>query len=300
MKTTKTWIRIGLVALVLLTCFGIGIVGAAGAEEFDIDEDGVLVRYNGRGGDVVVPDGVVTIGYSAFASNYGVRSVTLPNSVTRINDSAFSDCRGLTRIQMPNRLTELGGSAFNGCTSLTSIQLPDGLTKLNSGVFSGCASLTSIQLPAELQTIGKLAFAYCESLPGLRLPEGLQTIGERAFYSCTHLDYLYIPASVETIGDNILSSRSATVILGAPGSAAQTYAEENDIVFQDATSGEMVFRFQEGKTIQITAVPDPGYTFVRWTSETPGVTFADPEALVTTFVMPASEAVVTAVFTEAE
>ncbi len=44
-------------------------------------EDGVLVAYQGSGGDVVIPDGVVSIGGQAF--QYGtLKSVTVPDSVT--------------------------------------------------------------------------------------------------------------------------------------------------------------------------------------------------------------------------
>ena len=41
--------------------------------------------------DLVIPDGVTSIGSSAFEYCSGLTSVTIPGSVTRIGDSAFSD-----------------------------------------------------------------------------------------------------------------------------------------------------------------------------------------------------------------
>ena len=86
------------------------------------------------------------------------------------------------------------------------------------------------------------------------------------------------------------------VILGVSGSAAEEYAEENNITFHDTTASEMTFRFRKGETVRLTAVPDSGYHFVRWESSTPGVEFSDPTSATTTFVMPASEVSITAIF----
>lgn len=52
--------------LMLLICLNIlPIVVIAADSDFSIS-NGVLVKYNGSGGDVIIPDGVTTIGKSAF------------------------------------------------------------------------------------------------------------------------------------------------------------------------------------------------------------------------------------------
>ena len=56
----------------LVLCFAIILLTlpitriAAIMEDFVIDENGVLVKYNGAGGDVIIPDRVVAIGDSIF------------------------------------------------------------------------------------------------------------------------------------------------------------------------------------------------------------------------------------------
>ena len=130
--------------------------------------------------------------------------------------------------------------------------------------------------------------------------EGTVGIGGGAFAGCEKLAYVYIPKSVTRIQAEdswyYKTFDGTPAIWGTVGSAAETFARENGLVFQDTTTGQTVFRFKAGKTIRITAVPDPGYHFVSWSSSTSGVTFADANSATTTFVMPATEVTITATF----
>ena len=85
----------------------------SGNSDFVI-EGGVLKQYNGPGGDVVIPEGVTAIGYSAFSNRTGLTSVTIPDSVKEIGHFAFSNCTGLTSVTIPDGVKEIGGSAFKG------------------------------------------------------------------------------------------------------------------------------------------------------------------------------------------
>ena len=58
-------------------------------------ENGVMLKYTGRSDEVVVPDGVTTIGSYAFKNKYKVRSIVIPQSVTSIADHAFIGCSAL-------------------------------------------------------------------------------------------------------------------------------------------------------------------------------------------------------------
>ena len=55
-----------------------------------IIKNGELVKYKGEGGDVVIPEGVTSIGEHAFDNCRSLISVTIPNSVTSIGKYAFS------------------------------------------------------------------------------------------------------------------------------------------------------------------------------------------------------------------
>ena len=68
--------------------------------DFKITKNGKLTKYTGKGGDVVIPDGVTDIGDRAFTGCTGLTSVVIPDSVTRIGSMAFWGCTSLTVIQV--------------------------------------------------------------------------------------------------------------------------------------------------------------------------------------------------------
>ena len=58
--------------------------------------------------DVVIPNGVKTIGERAFNRCENLTNVTIPNSVTSIKESAFNWCRNLKNITIPDSVTYIG------------------------------------------------------------------------------------------------------------------------------------------------------------------------------------------------
>lgn len=59
-------------------------------------EKGILKKYVGSGGDVVIPDGVKTVGDGAFFFCSNLTHVTIPDKVMSIGQMAFSGCQKLT------------------------------------------------------------------------------------------------------------------------------------------------------------------------------------------------------------
>ena len=100
------------------------------ASDFII-ENGVLKKYVGPGGDVVIPA-----------------------EVERIGSMAFYDHKTLTSIIIPDHVKELGERVFKGCTHLQTVTIPDtakiiGKASLLGHLFSGCVALEAVNTSPE-------------------------------------------------------------------------------------------------------------------------------------------------------
>ena len=113
----KLCLLLSCVVLMTLLC---AFAAAESADSgFEIT-GGVLTKYTGPGGDVVIPDGVTEIGSSAFANCGTLTSVVIPEGVTKIGDKAFNGCYNLTSVTLPATLKTLGKNVFDYCSSLAS------------------------------------------------------------------------------------------------------------------------------------------------------------------------------------
>ena len=150
--------------------------------------------------DLIIPNGVTTIGKVAFQECTGLTSVTIPNSVTSIGSLAFQNCTGLSSVIIPNSVTSIGESAFSGCSRLTSVTIPNSVTSISSGAFYGCSRLTSVTIGSGVTSIGGSAFQGCSSLTSVTIPNSVTSIGIWAFEYCTGLTSVTIGSGVTSIG----------------------------------------------------------------------------------------------------
>jgi hypothetical protein len=71
--------------------------------------------------ELVIPDGVTSIGSYAFADCDNLTSINIPDSVTSIGDSAFRECTSLTSVTIGNSVTSIGRYAFDYCSNLIDV-----------------------------------------------------------------------------------------------------------------------------------------------------------------------------------
>lgn len=188
---------------------------------------------------VLTDDGTLTISGTGEMENYSYRNyspwrnsdlienVVIEEGVTSIGDEAFLGCWNLTTIELPDGLTSIGNYAFKDCDShLTSIELSDDVISIGDSAFSGCDSLNSIDLPAGLTSMGDTAFYDCGKLTSIDLPAGLTSIGNYTFLNCSSLQKITVDENnVHYSSDEagVLLNKDKTELVAAPG-AIQTYS----------------------------------------------------------------------------
>ena len=129
-------------------------------------ENGVLIKYEEEAGvtEVVIPEGVKSIGVWAFEHCSSLTTVTIPDSVTSVGNSAFFNCSSLTTVTIPDSVTSIGDYAFFNCSSLTTVTIPDSVTSIGIWAFGACKNLTTVTIPDSVTSIESWAFDGCENL----------------------------------------------------------------------------------------------------------------------------------------
>lgn len=209
--------------------------------------------------NINIPYGVKKIDNEAFYECTGLTNVNLPDSITEIGASAFSKCTNLSDINIPDSVaairtnalddtqwyntfvnTQPDGAVYFGkvyyaykgtMPANTNFEFEDGTTGLADGAFSNCTGLTGITIPYNFTEIPMGAFLGCKGLKTITLPDSVTRIWPIAFANCTSLTDIYIPDSVTRIERGAFQDCSSLTIHGKSGSAAETYAKENNIPF---------------------------------------------------------------------
>ena len=222
---------------------------------------------------VKLPDRLKVIPEYAFSGCTALREVVFGNAVEEIGQGAFQNCSKLQSVTMPFTMRTIGDNAFYGCAGLTSVVLNEGLKIIGNNAFhsvgfgeqtagTGAVRTGTLTIPSSVQQIGRAAFnecAYlgkvifangetvvltiagsyeavfgqCLALTTVVLPERLTKLEMYTFYQNTKLEALYIPQGVKEIADSAVTNCPNCIIYGVPGSAAETYAKNNQLPFRN-------------------------------------------------------------------
>lgn len=103
----------------------------------------VLISYQGSGGKVAIPEGIIAIGAKAFYQNTQVTGIQVPDSLRTIGVSAFEGCTALETVSpLPDGFQSIAERAFYGCTNLTNFDKPNGVSIAHDSVTGSCDVFT--------------------------------------------------------------------------------------------------------------------------------------------------------------
>lgn len=175
-----------------------------------------------------LPEGITNIGFGGFYNCTNLTSISIPDSVTTIDSYAFYQCYELESVDIPKNVTSIGMRAFHACADLSTVEIPDGVTSIGDRAFQSCVGLSSVSIPDSVLTVGEYAFRHC-ALKSVVIPKNVTSMGDYVFQGCGGLKRVVMYDSLTSIGVEAVTA--PTVIYCYEGSAAQSYAIENDISY---------------------------------------------------------------------
>jgi hypothetical protein len=178
-----------------------------------------------------VPNNVTAIGAYAFGSVITPRTgvltdIILPNGLTSIGEGAFKNSSNLRNVNIPSTVTSLGAYAFESATSVASVSLPEGLLTIGDGAFAFATSLSQLVIPTTVTSLGQGALDGASSLTSLTLPGNLSQPQDGLFSDLSALSSIAFnsPSSIYRVEDGVLFNTALTTLYRYPATkAGSTY-----------------------------------------------------------------------------
>ena len=174
-------------------------------------ENGVLIKYTGNDKYVVIPSGIKSIAYQAFAHNSTLTQIEL-NGIKEIGNDAFRSCSSLKSITIPDGVESIGDYCFINCDNLTDVVISAGVSKIGENAFANCPKLKQITVDDKNKRYksidgdlyskdGKVLIRYANGKNQCQfiIPEGVTQLGVSAISNSINLTSVIIPNSVKII-----------------------------------------------------------------------------------------------------
>ena len=219
-------------------------------------------------GVVAIPDSVTnngttyavkTIESKAFYSCTEVTFITMPNHITHIGDLAFAMCHFAT-INLPDSLQTIGYSAFHGCNLLTHVTFPDATVSIGSQMFSSCIHLSSVTFGSGCETIGVSPFDGLEPITDITCRSTTPPIIQ-GFLNVSSGVSLHVPCSTMSAYQSANGWGNFFTSIQEMSCTSNVTVSSGDSGYGQVNGGGT---YTIGDTIILTATPNHGYRFVRW------------------------------------
>lgn len=165
--------------------------------------------------NIIVEDGITSLGNEIFYYFYKVNTIKLPTSLRRIGSNAFEGCKALENLIIPEGVTELGENSCRACLNLKSISLPSTLKKITCFSIDDNLPVESIELAEGIETIGEHSFWNMNKLKNIIIPDSVTKIEESAFDGCTSLEKIVLPSKLTSLGYRVFTNCNAEIIFPA-------------------------------------------------------------------------------------
>lgn len=126
-----------------------------------------LEQKNGRitvygEGPMTDYEGVAEAPWHAFRDQ--IKELIVAEGVTTLGDYSFIQCPNLARVTLAQSVEIIGVFSLSECTSLREITLPEGVRIISAKAFSGTVNLERISMPISLRAIDMRVFDKVEKL----------------------------------------------------------------------------------------------------------------------------------------
>ncbi|MCR5250205.1 MAG: InlB B-repeat-containing protein [Lachnospiraceae bacterium] len=154
--------------------------------------------------EIIVEDGVESIGKYAFYYILNATSIVIPDTVTEMSAYAIRECISLTNLRIPKGITSLEDYTVYGCSSLRSVFIPSSIVTISGSVapFYNCSKDTLYYVEASTTPKGWKTRLSGVSDSSISTYHIAYSITEKEYSYWSSLDY---DASEITIRDGIIN-----------------------------------------------------------------------------------------------